>query len=190
MAKPPGLKTFPKLLSQKEVDLIVANDEYTKNPGDVLFRYYGDFGHNTPEPTTPPKADAPIRRGAPGKETPPPSPWMLAWGKTLQDRGFFDEMPNQYRVTDWFGSLCAQFKWHIDNHRHGERILAISLSNNRVIGFRKDANSPVFELEQHAGDAYLIAGPIRWSWQHCVLPRGKDKSGGRSFVVSFKRPAQ
>jgi len=105
MAKPPGLKTFPKLLSQKEVDLIVANDEYTKNPGDVLFRYYGDFGHNTPEPTTPPKADAPIRRGAPGKETPPPSPWMLAWGKTLQDRGFFDEMPNQYRVTDWFGSL-------------------------------------------------------------------------------------
>lgn len=99
-------------------------------------------------------------------------------------------MPNQYRVTDWFGSLSAQFKWHIDNHRHGERILAISLSNNRVIGFRKDANSPVFELEQNAGDAYLIAGPIRWSWQHCVLPRGKDKSGGRSFVVSFKRPAQ
>jgi hypothetical protein len=187
MAKMPGLKTFPALLTPEEVAKVVAQDEYAKNPGDVLFRYYGDFGHGmlAPEDAT----DAPVRRGAPGRETPPPSPWMLDWGRTLQDRGLFDVLPNQYRVTDWFGNLSAQFKWHIDNHRHGERILAISLSDKRVIGFRKDANSPVIELPQNAGDAYLIAGPIRWSWQHCVLPRGQGGSGGKSFVLSYKRPA-
>jgi hypothetical protein len=189
MAKTPGLKTFKNLLSQQEVDSIVAHDEYTKNPGDVLFRYYGDFGHAiTPEPSAEaPDANAPVRRGAPGKETPPPSPWMLKWGEKFYKEGWWEEIPNQYRVTDWFGHLAPQFKWHIDNHRHGEKILAISLSNNRAIGFRKDPDSPVFELEQNAGDAYLIAGPIRWSWQHCVLPRGHDRSGGRSFVISYKR---
>jgi hypothetical protein len=183
MPKTPGLKTFDQLLTPEEVQSIVSQDEYTKNPGDVLFRYYGDFGHEIVEP-----GDEPIRRGAPGKETPPPRPWMLEWGAKLQERGLFDELPNQYRVTDWFGNLSAQFKWHIDNHRHGERILAISLTNNRAIGFRQNSDSEVFTLEQNAGDAYLIAGPIRWSWQHCVLPRGQDKSGGRSFVVSYKRP--
>lgn len=172
MPKTPGLKSFKQVLSRDEVAQILAQDEFAKNPGDVLFRYYGEFGH----PEGP-------------RATPPPAPWMLHWGKVLLERGFLDEMPNQFRVTDWFGHLSAQFKWHIDNHRHGERILAVSLSDDRVIGFRKDADSPVFELEQNAGDAYLIAGQIRWSWQHCVLPRGQDRSGGRSFVLSYKRPA-
>lgn len=136
--------------------------------GEVLFRYYGSFGL---------------------PETPAPSAWMLAWGEALQRRGYFAALPNQYRVCDWVGALAAQFKWHIDNQRHGERIFVISLSGPREIGFREGEEGERYVMRLDAGDAYVMEGPARWRWQHCVLPVGRGRGGGRSFVVSEKRGA-
>lgn len=167
MPRPPGLKIYRGLLNRSEVEEILSHEEY-KPPRLELFRYFGEFG---------------------SKDVPKASPWMLAWGEKLHQWGLFEEIPNQYRVCDWVGELSAQFKWHIDNHRHGENILAICLSDGRAIGFRPNSDKrAVYELSLDAGDAYLIAGAARWSWEHTVLPRGKQKSGGKSFVVSYKRP--
>lgn len=170
MAKPPGLKTYPALLTPEEVAEVLARPEMVQprpeNP--QLFRLFGEFGSN--------------------KEADEPAPWMLEWGQRLAERGLFSATPTQYRLCDWIGDLAGQFKWHVDNDRHGQEILAIALSGGRRIGFR-DPSRPAssYELDLELGDAYLMTGKARWSWQHRVLPRGRDRSGGKSFILSYRR---
>ncbi len=167
MTRPPGLKVHRNLLDSGQVDAILAQQDFV-NPDSKahdLFRLYGDFG---------------------GKEAQDPREWMLAHGRQLQSQGFFPSLPNQYRVCDWVGGLSAQFKWHVDNHRHGEKILVISLTDQRTLAFRKPGTSGVYELMLDRGDAYIIQGAARWSWQHKVCPSGAHKSGGKSFVMSLK----
>lgn len=165
MKRPAGLKVYPGLISSDEAQAILQTDECRHSNGQ-LFRLFGDFG---------------------GKKAQAPCPWMKEWGARLRDEGYFQELPNQYRLCDWIGEHSAQFKWHIDNSRHGEKILVLCLSEKRAIGFRKKGKKEFFELELTAGDAYMIAGAARWSWEHCILPVGEGKSGGKSFVLSYKR---
>lgn len=170
MAKPPGLKVHRALFTPEEVAEVLAHPEMVQpraeNP--QLFRLFGDFGAN--------------------KEADEPAPWMLAWGERLTARGLFSARPTQYRLCDWIGDLEGQFKWHTDNDRHGQEILAVALSPGRRIGFR-DPNRPAatFELDLDLGDAYLMTGKARWSWEHRVLPRGRERSGGKSFILSYRR---
>ena len=165
MKRPTGLKVYPSLLSGSSVVDILKEQE-CQNPSQQLFRLFGQFG---------------------GKKSQPPSPWMLRWGERMKDMGLYSEKPNQYRLCDWIGEHSGQFKWHTDNNRHGEQILVICLTGNRVIGFRPRSKKGVFELELGVGDGSMIQGSARWSWEHCVLPRGEKKSGGKSFVMSYKR---
>ncbi|MDF1666760.1 MAG: hypothetical protein P1V97_33730 [Planctomycetota bacterium] len=165
MKRPTGLKIFQNLISEGEVQEILAQEE-TANSKGQLFRLFGEFG---------------------GKKAKKPSPWMQEWGARLKREGLFSELPNQYRLCDWIGEHSSQFKWHIDNSRHGEKILVLCLSEKRAIGFRKRGKRESFELELCAGDAYMIAGAARWSWEHCILPVGEGKSGGKSFIMSYKR---
>jgi alkylated DNA repair dioxygenase AlkB len=167
--RPRGLKLYPGLLSLDEVERILACPELPQPSPETpeLFRLFGDFGSNKPAA--------------------PPAPWMLAWGEALHEKGLFAETPNQYRLCDWIGDLHAQFKWHIDNDRHGEEILAISLSEHRRIGFRDPGHRrSVYEIELDIGDAYLMRGAARWKWEHRVIPAGAGRGGGRSFVLSYR----
>ena len=169
VARPTGLKLYPGLLSRKEVAEIIAHADRmpASSESRVLFTYYGDFGK---------------------LETEEAAPWMLEWGERMVERGIFSKLPNQYRLCDWFGELSDQFKWHIDNKRHGDEILAIALSDKRSVGFRpKSRARDVYRIDLDAGDAYMIRGTCRWQWQHRVMPVGQGKSGGRSFVLAFKR---
>ncbi len=169
MSTPQGLKVYPNFATPKQVQEILEQNEFHNQTeaNHRLFRYYGDFGTAT--------------------ELEPAS-WMLAWGKKLKGMGFFNELPNQYRVCDWKGELSSQFKWHIDNRRHGEQIFVISLSSGRKIGFRdKKTQRTHEEIALDSGDAYMMQGASRWQWEHRVVPTGKTRSGGRSFVVSFRR---
>lgn len=168
MAKPPGLKTFRRFASPEEVAAIRARPELLENTDGALFRLYGAFG---------------------GKDAGEPADWMRRYGRRLMKKGLFAKEPNQYRVCDWIGDHAAVFKWHIDNRRHGERIFVLSLSDERALGFRPLSDRrAVYELNQQAGDAYLMGGSCRWSWEHRVLPRGPNRGGGQSLVVSYKRP--
>jgi hypothetical protein len=167
--RPPGLKTYPAAMSPDEVtELLALCRSLPPPPGNPLFRYFGDFGSN--------------------KGVEPVAPWMPRWGELMVARGFFKEPPNQYRVTHWIGDLRAQFKWHIDSQRHGERILVISLTDGRQIGFRPRAKpQEPYMLEQNAGDIYIIRATARWQWEHCVMPAGADRGGGESFVMAWRR---
>ncbi|MBU47730.1 MAG: hypothetical protein CL920_03450 [Deltaproteobacteria bacterium] len=165
MKRPPGLKLYPALLSSQDIHNILQRPELPQSRPECpqLFRLFGDFG---------------------GKEASTPSPWMLEWGTRLQEQGFFSTTPNQYRLCDWIGDLSAQFKWHIDNKRHGKEILVISLTDQRRIGFRPPTGRGYYSVELNAGDAYLMRGASRWQWEHCVLPSGQSRSGGKSFILS------
>lgn len=165
MKRPTGLKIYRDLISEQEAKEILTREE-TANSKGQLFRLFGDFG---------------------GKKAQKPTRWMQNWGARMVTQGLFNETPNQYRLCDWIGEHSSQFKWHIDNSRHGEKILVLCLSENRAIGFRKKGKKDSFQLELSAGDGYMIAGAARWSWEHCILPVGEGKSGGKSFVMSYKR---
>ncbi|CAN0455479.1 unnamed protein product [Ectocarpus fasciculatus] len=167
--RPPGLKLYPQLLTGDALDALRAHCRaLPPPPSNPLFRYFGDFGENA--------------------RTEPVRPWMLDMGRDMLARGFFSELPNQYRVTRWDGTLAAQFKWHTDNRRHGEEILVISLTDRRAIGWRPRADSPEpYVLRLEAGDGYLIRGSARWQWQHRVMPVGHQRSGGESFVIAYRR---
>jgi alkylated DNA repair dioxygenase AlkB len=80
------------------------------------------------------------------------------------------------------------FKWHTDADRHGERILVISLTDSRAIGFRSrsDSSEP-YVLSLDAGDGYLIRATARWQWEHRVMPVGQGRGGGESFVLAYRR---
>ncbi|WP_372371034.1 hypothetical protein [Candidatus Uabimicrobium sp. HlEnr_7] len=167
MKRPPGLKIIRNFFHQDEINHILSQTEFVNNSKMELFRLFGEFG---------------------GKEAQPPQEWMIDYGrKVFQHHDFFSEVPNQYRVCDWIGELSSNFKWHIDNKRHGKKILVVTLSSKRMIGFRCDAGSDIFKIELSSGDAYLISGSSRWSWEHCVLPSGKEKSGGKSFIMSYRK---
>jgi len=170
MSKPPGLKTYPALLSPEEVAEVLGRPDMVQpcaeNP--QLFRLFGDFGPNK-------QADA-------------PAPWMLAWGERLTARGLFSAVPTQYRLCDWIGELAGQFKWHVDNDRHGQEILAIALSAGRRIGFRdRGRQQSTWELALELVDACRMTGKARWNWEHRVFPRGRTRSGGKSFILSYRR---
>jgi hypothetical protein len=66
----------------------------------------------------------------------PLAQWMMDCGKKMVKRGIFSQCPDQYRLCDWMGEFSGNFKWHTDNNHHGEKILAIAVSDARVIGFR------------------------------------------------------
>lgn len=171
MGLPPGLKLYRKLLSSDEIDSLFAHQEFQEisqeNP--QMFRLYGNFGT---------------------KEAHSILPWMQVWGQKIQEKGIFSKCPNQYRICDWIGELSGNFNWHTDNKHHGPKILIISLTPNRAIGFRLNAKSPVYRLELEAGDAYLMSGASRWQWEHRVLPTGRERSGGKSFILSYKNNAK
>ncbi len=170
MAKPGGLKVYPTLLSDAEIKDLLHKPEFAEQAEAhvELFRLYGEFG---------------FEQGRPA-----PTDWMLEWGERLTAQGVCSQVPNQYRVCDWVGDLKAQFKWHIDNARHGAEILAICVTGPRRIGFRKNASDTrphILELE--AGDAYMMRRASRWNWEHCVMPAGEQGSGGKSLIMSYRR---
>jgi len=166
--RPSGLKLYPKLLDNSDVEAILAHcDRLPPPPFNPLFRYFGAF-------------DGLDR-------TEPQQPWMVDIGRRLQSLGLFDKAPNQYRVTHWHGELAAQFKWHIDNRRHGDELAVVSLTDGRCIGFRDKARPrEVYKLSLSAGDVYRMTGAARWKWEHRVMPVGRGRSGGRSFVVAWR----
>ena len=168
--KPPGLKIYRGLMSPHDTQRLLAEcHTLPPPPGNPLFRYFGDFGDN---------ADVEAVRE-----------WMLPWGDHMVGQGLFKQRPNQYRVCSWRGDLSDQFKWHIDSTRHGERILAVCLTDGRTIGFRPRAkHQEPYLLHLDAGDAYLIRATARWQWLHRVMPTGQGRGGGESFVISYKRP--
>ncbi|BBM84661.1 hypothetical protein [Candidatus Uabimicrobium amorphum] len=167
MKRPPGLKIMRNFCSEEEVNEILQQPQFVNNPTMELFRLFGEFG---------------------GKAAQKPDEWMIEYGtKIFRKYYIFPEVPNQYRVCDWIGELSSNFKWHIDNKRHGKDILVITLSEKRLIGFRRDPDAEVYKVELSTGDAYLMSGSSRWSWEHCVLPSGKEKSGGKSFIMSYRK---
>lgn len=164
---------FPALVTGD--DLIALRDHcraLPPPPYNPLFRYFGDFGANA-------------------RRIEEVQPWMEEVGRRMVEAGLFEVQPNQHRVTNWRGDLAANFKWHIDNHRHGEEILVICLTDGRSIGFRDPRRSGAdpFVLQLDAGDAYMIQGAARWKWEHKVMPTGHDRSGGESFVLAHRRTA-
>lgn len=163
------MKLYPRLLSGGALDQLRERCRaLPPPPANPLFRYFGDFGENV--------------------LTEPVRPWMVEMGRDMLGRGFFSALPNQYRVTRWDGELAAQFKWHVDNRRHGQEILVVSLTDRRAIGWRPrigDADPYILELD--AGDGYLIRGAARWQWLHRVMPVGHARSGGESFVLAHRR---
>lgn len=170
-SRPTGLKLYRSLLDGEQIAGIIARADQLpmSRESPRLFTYYGDYG---------------------SLDTEAAQPWMEEWGTYLRERGIFARQPNQYRVCHWRGELSAQFKWHIDNKRHGDEILAISLTDRRSIGFRPKAKKQaVYELQVNAGDGYLIRGTCRWQWEHRVMPVGHTRDGGRSFVVAYRRSA-
>ncbi len=168
-SKPSGIAVHRALLSPAEVQTLLGQcRSLPPTRGNPLFRLFGSFGQN--------------------KLTEETRPWMMDWGRLMVERELFSTLPNQYRVCNWLGELSAQFKWHIDSKRHGEHILVISLTDGRRIGFRprgKPAATWVLELD--AGDGYFMKGAARWSWDHRVMPTGRERSGGESFVLAYKR---
>ena len=174
MARSPnGLKVFRGLISGDELRELRENCRALPPPPyNPLFRYFGDFGEHA-------RRIEEVR------------PWMVRVAERMLERGLFETLPNQHRVTNWRGELSAQFKWHIDNHRHGEEILAICTTGPRSIGFRdpRRGKAEPYILELEAGDAYLIAGSARWKWEHKVMPVGHERSGGESFVLAYRRPS-
>ncbi|MEZ4359749.1 MAG: hypothetical protein R3B48_06175 [Kofleriaceae bacterium] len=167
--KPPGLKVHRRLLEDADVSALLADCRGLPPPtGNPLFRLFGDFGDN--------------------KDTEEVTPWMHRWGRWALDRQLFKEEPNQYRVCNWIGELSAQFKWHIDSRRHGEEILVISLTDGRKIAFRPPGSSDSgWVLELNAGDGYFMTGAARWNWDHKVMATGRERGGGESFILAFKR---
>lgn len=168
-SKPPGLKVHRNLLDLEEVsEMLEQCRSLPPPPGNPLFRLFGDFGSNI--------------------ATEVPRPWMEVWGQRMLDKKLFKQLPNQYRVCNWIGDMSAQFKWHIDSKRHGEHILVISLTDGRRLGFRPPGKpDKEYVLELDAGDGYFMTGAARWNWDHRVMPTGRDRSGGESFVLAFKR---
>ena len=135
--RPPGLKIYRQLCSPEEV---AALREQCRSlpppPNNPLFRYFGAF--------------------PPGPHVEDVADWMPMWGDRMLSRGLFKHAPNQYRVCNWIGDLSAQFKWHTDADRHGERILVISLTDGRSIGFRpRGERAEPYVLRLDAGDGYL-----------------------------------
>ncbi|MEL6342130.1 MAG: hypothetical protein AAFV53_03285 [Myxococcota bacterium] len=169
-SKPPGLRVYPGLYTGGRLDLLRERCRALPPPPySPLFRYFGEFGENA--------------------RTEPLRDWMPVVGDEMVAAGLFEQRPNQYRVTNWQGELAAHFKWHVDNHRHGEEVLVICLTDGRSIGFRdpKRPNREPYIIELDAGDGYIIRGGARWKWEHKVLPTGQGRSGGESFVMAFKR---
>lgn len=166
--RPPGLKVYRQLCPPEEVARLLAQcRSLPPPPANPLFRYFGAF---PPGPGVEAVAD-----------------WMPGWGQRMVERGLFREVPNQYRVCNWLGEHAAQFKWHTDADRHGERILVICLTDNRAIGFRPRTGGEPYVLRLDAGDGYLIRATARWQWEHRVMPVGHGRSGGESFVLAHRR---
>jgi alkylated DNA repair dioxygenase AlkB len=169
MTKPTGLKIYKNLITMTEVEKILTQKEY--KPQDesstILFRYYGNYS---------------------AKSAHPAEPWMLEIGAMLFERKYLAEIPNLYRVCDWVGRLSSQFRWHIDNDRHGPEIISICLTDNRAIGFRDPtATDKIYKIELNAGDAYTMTKASRWNWEHRVMPVGRTSEGGKSIIVGYKR---
>ena len=168
-SKPSGIKVYRDLITPAEVEELRASCRSLPPPtGNPLFRLFGAFGDN--------------------KATEEVHPWMAEWGRRMVDKKLFAQPPNQYRVCNWIGELSAQFKWHIDSKRHGEQILVISLTDGRKIGFRPPGRPDrTWILDLDAGDGYFMRGAARWNWDHRVMPSGRDRSGGESFVLAYRR---
>lgn len=92
------------------------------------------------------------------------------------------------RVADWMGAdgeelvhvLVAEYSpgtplgWHRDVPDF-EAIAGVSLGTDAVLRFRpyppnELAKRNVVHLEAAPRSIYLMAGPARWAWQHCVAP--------------------
>ena len=167
--RPPGLKIYRELCSPAEVARLLEQcRSLPAPPNNPLFRYFGAF--------------------PPGPHVEDLAAWMPGWGQRMVERGLFKVAPNQYRVCNWIGDFSAQFKWHTDANRHGERILVISLTGSRAIGFRSRADRAApYVLQLEAGDGYLIRATARWQWEHRVMSVGQGRGGGESFVLAYKR---
>lgn len=86
------------------------------------------------------------------------------------------------------GEFSGNFNWHTDNNRHGEKILAIALPDERVIRFRaKKRTKSIYRLPLNQSDAHLMSGAARLHWEHRVMPVRMQGSGERNFMMSYKR---
>jgi alkylated DNA repair dioxygenase AlkB len=61
--------------------------------------------------------------------------------------------------------------WHTDAPRFGECVVGVSLSGEARFQFRPiGAEEASYEVRAVPGAMYLLCGPVRWDYQHQVIP--------------------
>lgn len=155
--RPTGLKIVRAALTT-ELDAASRHPPAAPSCPTGCMRFYGQF---------------------PGSPAPPLTPWMLQIAHTAWTRGWAPQPPDQLRLCDWSLSPLEKLRWHKDHTVCGSHIVVISLSDQRVIGFRlPEAPEQIWELRLDKGDVYVLSGAARHRWEHRVM------TGGRSVVLS------
>jgi alkylated DNA repair dioxygenase AlkB len=70
----------------------------------------------------------------------------------------------------------AGIGWHTDADRFDDTILAVSLAGHAKLRFRPNgATEHTHELIVAPGALYVLQGPVRWEYQHQVVPVKNDR---------------
>jgi alkylated DNA repair dioxygenase AlkB len=65
----------------------------------------------------------------------------------------------------------AGIGWHTDAPVFGDTIMGISFGAGARLQFRPNGENTVWhEVQVVAGSLYVMAGEVRWDWQHRVVP--------------------
>ena len=161
--RPSGLEYRPDFVTEAEerqaLDVIEPLDFYeVAMRGQVARRTVRHFG---------------LRYGYEDHELTPtdPFPAALAW---LQERcaalaRVEPEQLVEVLVTRY--PPGAPIGWHRDAPMFG-KVVGVSLGASARMRFQrgKGAERRVFELELEPRSAYLLAGSVRWAWQHSIPP--------------------
>jgi alkylated DNA repair dioxygenase AlkB len=111
------------------------------------------------------------------------SQWIAAFGpehpKRLEPEAFVHALVSEYRPGTPIG-------WHRDKSDYG-LVVGLSLGSRATMRFRPVAdvrrrvtrNLVALDLEPRS--AYVMQGPIRWDWQHSILP-----TRGLRYSITFR----
>jgi alkylated DNA repair dioxygenase AlkB len=91
---------------------------------------------------------------------------------------------NQCIVTHY--PMGSGIGWHTDAPRFGECVVGVSLNSEARLQFRPNGTEEVsYEVWATPGSMYLMCGPVRWDYQHHVVPVKTER-----YSLTFRHVAE
>jgi alkylated DNA repair dioxygenase AlkB len=76
--------------------------------------------------------------------------------------------------------------WHTDAPRFGECVVGVSLDSEARLQFRPNGAAEAnYEVRAAPGSMYLMRGPVRWDYQHQVVPVKTER-----YSLTFRHVAE